>query len=47
MPGRYEVLDSDEGRLPEGMKRVGYDADTEIYTYQDERGNYWQVSGTE
>lgn len=32
----------DEGRLPDGMERVGYDADTEVYTYQDEQGNYWQ-----
>ena len=24
------------------MDRVGYDADTQTYTYQDEEGNYWQ-----
>jgi hypothetical protein len=28
-------LSQDEARLPEGMKRIGYDADTEIYTFED------------
>ena len=34
----------DDHRLPEGMTRVGYDADTQIYTYQDEDSNYWEGS---
>jgi len=32
----------DSYRLPEGMTRVGYDADTQTYTYRDERGNQWE-----
>ncbi|CAK3844153.1 Hypothetical predicted protein [Lecanosticta acicola] len=40
--GRYELLDSDEQRLPEGMQRVGYDADTQTYTYRDSDGSYWE-----
>lgn len=32
----------EEGRLPDGMERVGYDADTEVYTYQDSIGYYYQ-----
>jgi hypothetical protein len=39
MPRFY---DSDEERLPEGMTRVGYDADTQTYTYQDADGSYWE-----
>lgn len=31
--------DSDEERLPEGMERIGYDADTETYTYRDADGS--------
>lgn len=40
MSGSYE-LDSDEERLPEGMTRVGYDADTQQYTFRDADGSYW------
>jgi hypothetical protein len=32
----------DEYRLPDGMKRVGYDADTQVYTYQDDEGGVWE-----
>jgi len=32
----------DDYRLPSGMRRVGYDADTQTYTYQDEDGSYWE-----
>ena len=32
----------DEYRLPEGMKRVGYDADTGRYYFQDTDGSYWR-----
>jgi len=46
---RYTSLNSDdieregEGdpRLPEGMTRIGYDADTETYTYRDADGSLW------
>ncbi|KAF1812491.1 hypothetical protein P152DRAFT_341176 [Eremomyces bilateralis CBS 781.70] len=39
--GRWGDLDEDEYRLPEGMKRIAYDADTQIYTYQDTDGSIW------
>lgn len=32
----------DDERLPEGMRRVGYDADTQVYTFQDSDGSYWE-----
>ncbi|KAK3302592.1 uncharacterized protein B0T15DRAFT_543323 [Chaetomium strumarium] len=40
--GRWSHLDTDEERLPEGMTRVAYDADTQIYTYRDSDGSYWE-----
>lgn len=40
--GRWSHLDTDEERLPEGMTRVGYDADTQIYTYRDSDGSHWE-----
>lgn len=39
MPRKWRV-DGDEDRLPEGMRRVGYDSDTQTYTYKDARGEY-------
>jgi hypothetical protein len=39
---RYSRYDTDEERLPEGMTRVGYDADTQVYTFQDADGSYWE-----
>lgn len=39
---RFSRYDSDEERLPEGMTRVGYDADTQVSTFQDEDGSYWE-----
>ena len=36
---RFSRYDSDEERLPEGMTRVGYDADTQVTTFQDVDGN--------
>jgi hypothetical protein len=39
---RFSYYDTDEERLPEGMTRVGYDADTQVYTYKDEHGDYWE-----
>ncbi|KAF2118069.1 hypothetical protein BDV96DRAFT_408008 [Lophiotrema nucula] len=40
--GRWADLESDEHRLPEGFERVGYDADTQTYSYRDASGNYWE-----
>ena len=31
-----------EERLPDGMMRVGYDADSQVYTFQDSDGRYWE-----
>ncbi|KAK2595845.1 hypothetical protein N8I77_013638 [Diaporthe amygdali] len=42
MPSRYTELDTDEERLPEGMVRVGYDADTQVYTFRDADGSLWE-----
>ncbi|KAL6907374.1 hypothetical protein GGI43DRAFT_397208 [Trichoderma evansii] len=39
---RFSRYDTDEERLPEGMTRVGYDADTQVYTFQDSDGSYWE-----
>ena len=47
---RYTPLSSDDiereadevdPRLPEDMTRIGYDADTETYTYRDADGSLW------
>lgn len=40
--GRWSHLDSDDDRLPVGMSRVGYDADTQIYSYRDADGSLWE-----
>jgi hypothetical protein len=32
----------DEYRLPEGVKRIGYDADTQRYTFCDKEGNLFE-----
>ncbi|KFA78262.1 hypothetical protein S40288_02692 [Stachybotrys chartarum IBT 40288] len=39
---RFSHYDTDEERLPEGMKRVGYDADTQVYTFRDADGSFWE-----
>ncbi|KAH8757046.1 LysM-domain-containing protein [Hyaloscypha finlandica] len=39
---RWSPYDTDEGRLPDGMQRVGYDADTQTYSYRDRNGRYWE-----
>ncbi|QPH10924.1 hypothetical protein C2857_002448 [Epichloe festucae Fl1] len=39
---RFSRYDSDEDRLPEGMRRIGYDADTQVYSFQDSDGSYWE-----
>jgi len=40
--GRWTQYDEDEYRLPEGMKRVGYDADTQRYYFKDSSGRLWE-----
>ena len=32
----------DDHRLPEGMKRVGYDADSGKYFFRDNDGHLWE-----
>jgi LysM repeat protein len=39
---RFSQNDSDSARLPEGMTRIGYDADTQRYQYQDADSSFWQ-----
>jgi hypothetical protein len=41
-PPLFSNYSQDEYRLPEGMRRVGYDADTQVYSYQDTDGSYWE-----
>ncbi|XP_014554285.1 carbohydrate-binding module family 50 protein [Bipolaris victoriae FI3] len=36
--GRYTNMDSDAERLPSGFERIGYDADTQTYTFRDAGG---------
>ena len=38
MMGRWSQYDDNEYRLPCGMTRTGYDADTQTYTYRDANG---------
>ncbi|KAK7537430.1 uncharacterized protein J3D65DRAFT_380980 [Phyllosticta citribraziliensis] len=38
---RYSRYDEDSYRLPEGMTRVGYDADEQKYIFRDRSGNEW------
>lgn len=41
--GRWTQYDEDEYRLPEGMKRVGYDADSGRYLFRDrDDGRLWE-----
>jgi hypothetical protein len=42
MASRYTQLDTDEERLPEGMVRIGYDADTQVYTFRSADGSLWE-----
>lgn len=37
-------FDEDSIRLPEGMKRIAYDADTRIYTFRDQYGALYRGS---
>ncbi|KAI0249506.1 hypothetical protein BJV78DRAFT_1226617 [Lactifluus subvellereus] len=40
--GRWSQYDEDDYRLPEGMKRVGYDADSGKYFFRDKDGHLWE-----
>ncbi|CAI6333147.1 unnamed protein product [Periconia digitata] len=40
--GRWADRESDAERLPEGFERVGYDADTQTYTFRDREGRYYE-----
>ncbi|KAF8899365.1 carbohydrate-binding module family 50 protein [Infundibulicybe gibba] len=40
--GRWTQYDEDTYRLPEGMTRTGYDADTGRYYFTDKHGGVWQ-----
>ncbi|KAI8936742.1 hypothetical protein NX059_007129 [Plenodomus lindquistii] len=40
--GRYADMDSDAERLPEGFERIGYDADTSIYTFRAPDGTLYE-----
>ncbi|KAJ6622809.1 hypothetical protein B0H10DRAFT_881106 [Mycena sp. CBHHK59/15] len=44
--GRWTQYDEDSYRLPEGMVRTGYDADTGRYTFQDRIGTYEGLPGS-
>ncbi|KAI0393937.1 carbohydrate-binding module family 50 protein [Xylariaceae sp. FL0594] len=39
---RWSEYDTDAERLPEGMQRIGYDADTQTYTFRDADGSTWE-----
>ncbi|THH26832.1 hypothetical protein EUX98_g7354 [Antrodiella citrinella] len=40
--GRWTQYDEDDYRLPEGMKRVGYDSDSGKYYYRGGDGRLWE-----
>ncbi|KAG2139723.1 hypothetical protein DEU56DRAFT_799912 [Suillus clintonianus] len=40
-------FDEDSYRLPEGVKRIAYDADTQKYTFRDQSGQLYQNSSGE
>ncbi|KAF8167270.1 hypothetical protein B0H34DRAFT_681203 [Crassisporium funariophilum] len=40
--GRWTQYDEDDHRLPAGMKRIGYDADTGRYQFRGGDGSLWQ-----
>ncbi|KAI0352277.1 hypothetical protein OH77DRAFT_812219 [Trametes cingulata] len=40
--GRWTQYDEDSYRLPEGMKRVGYDSDTGRYQFRAQDGSLWE-----
>lgn len=44
MRSRFAEYDTDEDNLPQGMTRIGYDADTETYTFSSADGSIWEGS---
>ncbi|KAJ4374670.1 hypothetical protein N0V86_007543 [Didymella sp. IMI 355093] len=38
----YRDNDDDSSRLPEGFQRVGYDADTQVYTFKSPEGELYE-----
>ncbi|EIW81974.1 hypothetical protein CONPUDRAFT_164672 [Coniophora puteana RWD-64-598 SS2] len=42
MPNRFTQHADDSARLPEGMRRIAYDADSERYTFRDHSGQLYQ-----
>ncbi|KAN0097922.1 hypothetical protein V8E55_002368 [Tylopilus felleus] len=40
--GRFSQFNEDTYRLPEGMRRIAYDADTQRYTFRDRSGQLYQ-----
>ncbi|KAF2845823.1 hypothetical protein T440DRAFT_493086 [Plenodomus tracheiphilus IPT5] len=40
--GRYADMDGDLQRLPEGFQRIGYDADTSVYTFSGPDGKTYE-----
>ena len=32
----------DAERLPSGLERIGYDSDTQVYTFRDSEGNTYE-----
>ncbi|KAJ7121012.1 hypothetical protein C8R44DRAFT_981882 [Mycena epipterygia] len=45
--GRWTQYDEDSYRLPAGMVRTGYDADTGQYTFRDRTGTYKGLPGSQ
>ncbi|CAK5268855.1 unnamed protein product [Mycena citricolor] len=45
--GRWSQYDEDSYRLPCGMVRTGYDADTGRYIFQDRSGTFYGLPGSE
>ncbi|KAI1781341.1 carbohydrate-binding module family 50 protein [Hypoxylon cercidicola] len=39
---RWSQYDTDDERLPDGMQRIGYDADTQTYSFRDADGSLWE-----
>ncbi|EOA90021.1 carbohydrate-binding module family 50 protein [Exserohilum turcica Et28A] len=39
---RWSDMDSDAERLPPGFQRIGYDSDTQTYTFRDDKGNTYE-----
>ncbi|RGP74549.1 peptidoglycan-binding domain-containing [Fusarium sporotrichioides] len=39
---RVQNFDTDRGRLPEGMTRIGYDSETGVYIFRAADGTLWE-----